>query len=42
MTTFTTLTTGKSGDVKFSMRTLHHVGHASTKWTLNGVALKNS
>ena len=23
------------------MKTLQHVGHASTKWTLNGVALKN-
>ena len=22
------------------MKTLQHVGHASTKWTLNGVALK--
>ncbi len=28
------------GGVKFSMKTLQHVGHASTKWTLNGVALK--
>ena len=23
------------------MKTLQHVGHASTKWTLNGVALKD-
>ena len=30
----------KNGGVKFSMKTLQHVGHASTKWTLNGVALK--
>ena len=30
----------QEGGVKFSMKTLQHVGHASTKWTLNGVALK--
>ena len=30
----------QKGGVKFSMKTLQHVGHASTKWTLNGVALK--
>ena len=30
------------GGVKFSMKTLQHVGHASTKWTLNGVALKKA
>ena len=31
----------KTGGVKFSMKTLQHVGHARAKRASNGVALKN-